>query len=376
MAGTISLSNKNTTVAAIGDTCGGPLVKEMRVSADGATQDFTFDVTGQSRNNMGWAKKVFVFTADDATATVEFESLTASQCGPALDNVSVQVLGFSLDVVKTLINSNGITDDGNEAFGTIEVSLAAEQSYEFEIKITNTGGSGEADGGVVFDVIPAEFDLDPAAAAAEDAADAAAQEDGLDGSVDGDCTAQAADPDCDGDVDGIGGPELASDGQCTNGALDGSTSACDGIVSDNVACMPSTTTSGGGGKKGGDGLEPEFVTIELSSGLGNTEMCTITVAVVTDENPSSQKGNKDTQFEPTGCHPFLDKNGDVIVDDGGIPIVDWIALNDGVKVFEPENGALVSGPTGSIQLRPVGCDTDGDGVPDVDDADPLDPGVQ
>lgn len=303
--------------------------------------------------------------------------------------------GFSLDVEKTLLKGPDGATDVDDEFGTIEVSLADAQSYEFEIKITNTGGADAADGGVVFDVIPAEYNLDPAATAAEDAANQVAgttlngetcaaictateEEDfSNDELINADCTFDSGTGLGDGTCDGT------PDSQCDDGICDGiindgvcdDGASCDGVLSDNVACMPSTTTSGGGGKKGGEGLEPEFVTIEIGSGFDFLEMCTIMVRVVTDENPASQKGKKDPQFEPTGCHPFLDKNGAVITDSNtpGIPIVDWIALNDGVKVFDPEDGALVSGPTGSIQLRPVGCDTDGDGVPDVSDPFPLDP---
>lgn len=318
----------------------------------------------------------------------------------AVQALNSATAGFSLDVEKTLTNSNGITDDQNPDFGTIEISLGVEQSYEFTIKITNNGGADAADGAVVFDVVPAEYNLDPAAAAAEasdgtigdaanDGVTTAAEEEAFwdTGDIADANTANCVDSLCDGlDTDGSHGDDPCfvlsggTDASCDGIVLDGicaDGAECDGIVSDDPdACMPSASTSGGGGKKGGVGLEPEFITIEVSSDLGSLDMCTITVAVVTDENPSSQKGNKDLQFEPTGCHAFIDKTGDVIVDDTGLPIVDWIALNDGVKVFDPEDGLLTDGPTGSIQLRPAGCDTDGDGATDVcevaEGSDPLD----
>ena len=248
-----------------------------------------------------------------------------------------------MDVQKTLLEGPDGATDVDDEFGTIGIRLPDAQSFLFEIKITNEGSPTAAIGAVVFDVVPAEYNLDPDA------------------------------------EDLVTGPG-ADDGNCDDAATGGFVEPCDGAWSDNnVACMVSTSTSGGGGKKGGVGLEPEFVTIEIGDLDADDDdgMCAIKVAVVTEENPASVKKSSDpAKFEPTGCHAFLDKNGEVIVDSNGKPIVDWIALNDGVKVYDPEDGSLFSGPGGSIQLRPVGCDTDGDGFTDQEEidagTDPLD----
>jgi choice-of-anchor C domain-containing protein len=67
-----------------------PIVKMMRVSADGQFADFAFNVTGRSVRNMGWTRQTWSFIADDSTATLEFRSLDSVRgWGPALDNVSV-----------------------------------------------------------------------------------------------------------------------------------------------------------------------------------------------------------------------------------------------------------------------------------------------
>ena len=71
-----------------------PVVKPMRVSADGQSAEFTFDITGRSADDMGWTRHTWSFVADDGSATLEFKSLTCemgllSGWGPALDNVSV-----------------------------------------------------------------------------------------------------------------------------------------------------------------------------------------------------------------------------------------------------------------------------------------------
>jgi len=73
-----------------GNYAGAPTIKPMRVSADAQWQDFTFDITGRSANDMGWTPYTWSFTADDTSATLAFRSLTViSDYGPALDNVCV-----------------------------------------------------------------------------------------------------------------------------------------------------------------------------------------------------------------------------------------------------------------------------------------------
>ncbi len=75
-----------------------PTVKQLRVQAAGQSGDFTFDITGRSRSNMGWQTKVWQFTAAEATTTLEFDSLDASGgAGPAIDNVWVVGTPAGLD---------------------------------------------------------------------------------------------------------------------------------------------------------------------------------------------------------------------------------------------------------------------------------------
>jgi hypothetical protein len=61
------------------------------VSAAGAQADYVFDITGRSLANMGWAERLFLFTAAGPTTTLEFRSLATNACcwGPAIDNVRV-----------------------------------------------------------------------------------------------------------------------------------------------------------------------------------------------------------------------------------------------------------------------------------------------
>ena len=72
-----------------GNPDGGPTTKTVEVSAAGSSADFTFDITGKSKSDMGWTYKSWIFTATGTPTTVKFLSKTSGGWGPALDNVSV-----------------------------------------------------------------------------------------------------------------------------------------------------------------------------------------------------------------------------------------------------------------------------------------------
>ena len=65
--------------------------KKLGVKAADKEAAFEFDVTGKSRDEMGWEKKTWDFVATDSETTLEIFSLMTEDeaCGPALDAVSV-----------------------------------------------------------------------------------------------------------------------------------------------------------------------------------------------------------------------------------------------------------------------------------------------
>ncbi|UCG15422.1 MAG: choice-of-anchor C family protein [Phycisphaerales bacterium] len=77
------------TFAFSGNPICGDAVKQMRVEAAGATQDYSFDTTGDAVPDIDWVTESFSFVATGATTTLEFYSLSSSgsACGPAIDNV-------------------------------------------------------------------------------------------------------------------------------------------------------------------------------------------------------------------------------------------------------------------------------------------------
>jgi choice-of-anchor C domain-containing protein len=89
-----------------GNPYGGPIQKPMRVSAAGQEMNFTFDITGKNASNMGWVSKSWTFTANAASTTLEFRSLTVSPAtgfAAVIDNVSVTAQDGAAQPVSTKI---------------------------------------------------------------------------------------------------------------------------------------------------------------------------------------------------------------------------------------------------------------------------------
>jgi choice-of-anchor C domain-containing protein len=76
--------------AMAGNPDGGPPIKQMRVRwGSDVVAEPEFDTTGRNDRDMGWAYLTYRVTADAATMTLSFESLTDGMFGPALDDVTV-----------------------------------------------------------------------------------------------------------------------------------------------------------------------------------------------------------------------------------------------------------------------------------------------
>jgi choice-of-anchor C domain-containing protein len=65
--------------------------KKLAVQAGERKETFVIEATGNSRTEMGWEAKEWVFTADGDETVLEFYTLETEDpnCGPALDNVAV-----------------------------------------------------------------------------------------------------------------------------------------------------------------------------------------------------------------------------------------------------------------------------------------------
>jgi choice-of-anchor C domain-containing protein len=72
-----------------GNPNAGPTVKELQVSSAGINSFYSFDTTGHSNSNIGWALQTFIFVATSTTETLTFAGTTGGPAGVALDNISI-----------------------------------------------------------------------------------------------------------------------------------------------------------------------------------------------------------------------------------------------------------------------------------------------
>lgn len=77
-----------------GNPDGIPTIKQLVLEAVGVdAQAFNFDITGNTKSNMGWQNKQWSFIANASTTTLKFTSLVGDTgWGPALDNVTVTAI--------------------------------------------------------------------------------------------------------------------------------------------------------------------------------------------------------------------------------------------------------------------------------------------
>jgi hypothetical protein len=72
----------------------GPAIKTGQVLANGnVLRDFSFDITGKTRADMGYVTKNAYFVATSPSTTLTFRSTTGSGYGPVIDKVTVRSCG-------------------------------------------------------------------------------------------------------------------------------------------------------------------------------------------------------------------------------------------------------------------------------------------
>lgn len=87
---TVAGHSYRVSFAMAGNGGGGNTIKTMQVQASGgALMTYTFNTTGYTYANMGWATQTYAFIATGASTTLSFTSLENNPYGPTLDNVVV-----------------------------------------------------------------------------------------------------------------------------------------------------------------------------------------------------------------------------------------------------------------------------------------------
>ena len=129
------------TFSVSGNPDGAPIIKEMKVWWGTSLVDsLTFDITGYTRQNMGWTSHEYIVTAASDITRLKFESLSTTVYGPLIDNVhvilnsnqnylpfiSVPVTIQASTPFLTQIGSAGVTGSGSNNCGPASVAMTIE----------------------------------------------------------------------------------------------------------------------------------------------------------------------------------------------------------------------------------------------------------
>ena len=123
-----------------GDPSSTPTVKNLRVSAAGASGDFQFDTSGMWPWDLGWLERVWNFTANSATTTLAFTSLDAGSTGPALDSVTV-ALNDPLDAGASWPREVALALPApNPAHGPVDIGFALPREASVHLSVFDVQG--------------------------------------------------------------------------------------------------------------------------------------------------------------------------------------------------------------------------------------------
>lgn len=125
-----------------GNPGGGPTVKKLLVTVGNKSEEYQFDITGKNVRKMGWEYHELIFTAEDKSTILTFESNHNSgpaAAGPVIDNVKV----FALETEEFFKEAQApkviITDDST-------VQLTADSYvYAYSYRNWNEANFGQSE---------------------------------------------------------------------------------------------------------------------------------------------------------------------------------------------------------------------------------------
>jgi len=101
-----------------------PTIKHLRLTAGSTVQDYTFDVTDVWEWDMLWSQRTFEFTATGSTTTLRLASMDASQWGPAVDSMKVELVSAGVPGASATLAFAPVTPDPVRSHGRMAFTLA------------------------------------------------------------------------------------------------------------------------------------------------------------------------------------------------------------------------------------------------------------
>jgi choice-of-anchor C domain-containing protein len=115
------------------------LIKQLRVTAAGQSNDFDFDVTSTDSATMGWVGREVVFVATAATERIQFVSLTPGDRGPALDNVALVFVAPPTDTPPTITTQPASQTIPSATTATLTVTASGSEPLSYQWYLGNSG---------------------------------------------------------------------------------------------------------------------------------------------------------------------------------------------------------------------------------------------
>jgi choice-of-anchor C domain-containing protein len=107
-----------------GEPFSSPTLKHVRLTAGATTQDQAYDITDAWHWDMAWSQRTFDFAATGSTTTLRLASMDATQWGPALDSMKVELVSAGVPGSATALAFAPVSPDPVRGVGRMRFTLA------------------------------------------------------------------------------------------------------------------------------------------------------------------------------------------------------------------------------------------------------------
>ena len=143
-----------------------PTLKHLHVSAGATVQDYVFDNTPAWHWDMAWAQHTLDFAAPGSATTVALSGMDASEWGPALDSMSVELVSAGVPPTRTLafaaVSPDPVRRSGRLAFTLPAAARARLAVYDIQGREAAELANGTLEAGPhVLEFSPADWGARP-----------------------------------------------------------------------------------------------------------------------------------------------------------------------------------------------------------------------